>query len=461
MAIFQYADNARSTLGAALSVGGTTITLASGGGALFPLPGPGQQFALTLNDLATQALFEIVYCTARAGDVLTVIRAQEGTAALAWGIGDYCWNGPTAGQMNNLVQLPHMTDASIAPVFGNTQVQGTLGVTGPATFSSTGSFSGGVSASGAIVSNAAGANLVLQGSGGTSGTPNKTIRSVNGILDILNSANSAEIFTLSDLGDIGAIRNLTAAGTGTFAGPLTSGSVGTFYDPTGTGGVIINALGSGSATLRLNGTGAVTPVKYVRATGGQFQVVNNAFSQVIFAVDDAGNITCTGNGQIPGTLTVGTVAATDVHGATVEALNGNVTANNGRLRATLGAYGSGDPNAGVLLADFQINTNANGVWWLTPDGFIVQMGNGITSANPMVVFLPTTFPSAFLSVVACEGAVLGWGQSGFQTATVFGTQIVPNNAFQVMSARIFPPADNANIVQWQTGIAFNWIAVGY
>ena len=143
---FLFADNARSTLGASLSLGGTTITLASGGGALFPNPAPGQQFALTLNDAATQALFETVWCTARAGDVLTVIRAQEGTNALAWGIGDFCWNGPTAGQMNNMVQTPHMLDASIAPVFSNTQVQGTLSATGAATFSTTGQFGSTVTA---------------------------------------------------------------------------------------------------------------------------------------------------------------------------------------------------------------------------------------------------------------------------------------------------------------------------
>jgi hypothetical protein len=104
MPVFVFSDNARSTLGAAISAGSTTITLASGGGARFPAPAAGQQFTLTLNDLATRNLFEVCYCTARVGDVLTVVRGQEGTAALSWVIGDYAWNGPTSGTMAALVQ---------------------------------------------------------------------------------------------------------------------------------------------------------------------------------------------------------------------------------------------------------------------------------------------------------------------------------------------------------------------
>lgn len=105
MATFLFANNATSTLAAPVAPGAATITLSAGAGTLFPNPSPGQQFALTLNDAATGVLTEICYCTARAGDVLTVARAQEGTLAQSWLAGDLASNFVTAGQMAAMVQV--------------------------------------------------------------------------------------------------------------------------------------------------------------------------------------------------------------------------------------------------------------------------------------------------------------------------------------------------------------------
>jgi len=131
MALFVFSDFATTSLAAAASAGSTSLTLAPGTGALFPSPPAGQEFALVLNDLATRLKFEIVYCTARTLDVLTVVRGQEGTTAQAWSIGDLCWNGPTAGQIANAVQSPHMLDGSISPTFGNITSNGTIVGNGP------------------------------------------------------------------------------------------------------------------------------------------------------------------------------------------------------------------------------------------------------------------------------------------------------------------------------------------
>src|ERR1700721_667640 len=78
------ANNASSTLAAPISNSATSVSLAVGTGALFPNPSAGQQFPLTFNDAATGLLTEIVYCTSRTGDTLTIVRAQEGTTAQAW-----------------------------------------------------------------------------------------------------------------------------------------------------------------------------------------------------------------------------------------------------------------------------------------------------------------------------------------------------------------------------------------
>lgn len=424
---FLFADNARSTLGASLSIGGTTITLASGGGALFPNPGPGQQFALTLNDAATQALFETVWCTSRAGDVLTVIRAQEGTNALAWGVGDFVWNGPTAGQMNNMVQTPHMLDASITPVFGNTQVQGTFSATGVATFGSTGSFASSVSSvdgsaaasGGAIISGsgANGARIRLQGTAGTTGTPNKTIRAINGILDVQNSGGTATIFSLSDLGDVGAIRSVSASGSGSFGGPVSSASSGTFTDPSG-GGVVVNPGPSG-ANIKLVGTGT-TPNKWIRSLGGLLQVVNSGYTNVIAALDDVGNFTAAAGLNGTGLAVTGNAAVGgSVSGASVQSTNGNVTANGGRLIAALGARGSGNTNAACLLGDFPASIGGTGFQFL-PNGLIIQWGIQSLNGNPGVGNnFPVTFPNACLTVVCTEGAAQGaWFNASNPSPTI-------------------------------------------
>jgi len=99
-----FANNANSTLAGALTNTTTTINLQAGTGVLFPNPTGGQAFKLTLLDAATKTLTEIVLCTARSTDTLTVVRAQEGTTGLAWNAGDLIANDLTAGTMQALAQ---------------------------------------------------------------------------------------------------------------------------------------------------------------------------------------------------------------------------------------------------------------------------------------------------------------------------------------------------------------------
>ena len=76
----------------------TSINLQAGAGVLFPVPVSGTSyFTATLVDAATGLVKEIVWCTAVNGDTVTVVRAQEGTAALSWKAGDTFANLITAG----------------------------------------------------------------------------------------------------------------------------------------------------------------------------------------------------------------------------------------------------------------------------------------------------------------------------------------------------------------------------
>ena len=111
MPAFVYANNVSTTLANPLSAGGTTITLASS--VNLPALAAGQTLALTLNDAATQTIFEIVYVTAISGANLTVTRAQEGTAAQTWLVGDYAFAAATAGVLANF--LPTTAGSAVPP----------------------------------------------------------------------------------------------------------------------------------------------------------------------------------------------------------------------------------------------------------------------------------------------------------------------------------------------------------
>lgn len=101
---FLFANNAQSTLAASISAGATTVTLAAGTGTLFPSPGAGQQFALTFISAITGIPGEIVYCTARSADTLTIMRGQEGTTAQSWNVNDLAANFITSGQAAQFLQ---------------------------------------------------------------------------------------------------------------------------------------------------------------------------------------------------------------------------------------------------------------------------------------------------------------------------------------------------------------------
>lgn len=104
MTTFIFVNNVNTTLAGAVSTSATTITLASTANLPTSIPS-GSSLAITLNDAATRGNYEIVYATAITGSTLTVVRAQEGTSALAWLVGDYAFSGPTEGQQANFGQL--------------------------------------------------------------------------------------------------------------------------------------------------------------------------------------------------------------------------------------------------------------------------------------------------------------------------------------------------------------------
>ena len=98
-----FKNNASALLAASLTTTDTTIVLSAGLGNSFPAPSGSNYFYGTLfDDLGN---YEIVKCTARTTDTLTVVRAQDGTNPLEFTAGDGFALRPVAAVLNNFAQL--------------------------------------------------------------------------------------------------------------------------------------------------------------------------------------------------------------------------------------------------------------------------------------------------------------------------------------------------------------------
>jgi len=97
----KFANSAFATLAAGITNSATSITLTTGQGARFPSLGAGDYFYATLIDASNN--LEIVKCTARSTDVLTVVRAQEGTTARAFSTADRIELRVTAAGLVDLI----------------------------------------------------------------------------------------------------------------------------------------------------------------------------------------------------------------------------------------------------------------------------------------------------------------------------------------------------------------------
>ena len=100
-----YTNNAVSSLAGPISSTVTSIVLQAGTGAEYPNPSPGQYFTITMIPASSGIPGEIMYCTARSGDTLTVLRGQEGTSPTAYAAGDNVSCQVTAGGLGTFAQV--------------------------------------------------------------------------------------------------------------------------------------------------------------------------------------------------------------------------------------------------------------------------------------------------------------------------------------------------------------------
>lgn len=130
MATILFANNASGSLAGALVPGSVSCNLQAGEGALFPSPGALEYFVMTFVDAATGLLNEIVHCTSRTGDTLTIVRAQEGTIAQNWSAGDLAANLVTAGTMDAFIQEATINPTRVVTASGVTPITNADGAVG-------------------------------------------------------------------------------------------------------------------------------------------------------------------------------------------------------------------------------------------------------------------------------------------------------------------------------------------
>lgn len=92
-------NNAVSRLAVSVSAADLQLSVSAGDGAKFPALSAGQWFPITL--IRADGVLEIIRVTGRNGDLLTIVRGQEGTAALAFSAGDRVELRATAELMNS------------------------------------------------------------------------------------------------------------------------------------------------------------------------------------------------------------------------------------------------------------------------------------------------------------------------------------------------------------------------
>jgi len=198
-----FSNNAGTGLVYPITTSATTLYVNGGSGSLFPSPTGGQYFPITL--LSQQyGYLEIVYCTARSGDVLTVVRAQEGTTAHSFATGDAVQQRITAGSLNDLRGADNVTD-----LYAGTGIA-VSGNTGAITVSNTG-----------VTALNAGSGISLSGSTGTvtitAPTPssivttNYSIKEVSGKLYFYYG--TTQIASLDSSGNFTALATVKSAGT--------------------------------------------------------------------------------------------------------------------------------------------------------------------------------------------------------------------------------------------------------
>ena len=226
-----FTNNAATTLASGITNVATTLTVASGTGALFPSPTGSNYSYVTLINAAGTVL-EIVKLTARSTDTLTITRAQEGTTASAFSTGDKVELRVTAAGMTDTFNNGGVQSAtavagtgisigSVTTTGAATHTINNTGVTSVTVAAGTGMSGGGtVTTTGTVTLNNAGVTSLTAGTG-------ISVSASTGGVTITNTSSASGTVTSVATGNGLSGGTITSSGTLTVACP-SAGSVGSY-----------------------------------------------------------------------------------------------------------------------------------------------------------------------------------------------------------------------------------------
>ena len=233
-----FTNNAKSTLASSITDVATSLSVAAGHGARFPSPSGGDWFLATLVD--TSGNVEIVKVTARTVDSFdTIVRAQEGTTAIAFASASKCELRVTKGTMERIPQTAGLTSTRVpyADASGNLVDAANL------TFDGTDLTIGGLTASLPVFTNGS-KKLVSNAMTGTGSVVMSASPTLTGTVNMAAAA-------LSGNGTVGgslAVSGIVGIGiAGATSNALTIGETGTLAGSTHQG-IEANLTGTSAAT---------------------------------------------------------------------------------------------------------------------------------------------------------------------------------------------------------------------
>lgn len=307
---FVFANNVQTTLAAAITTSTQTVIQVTSSANIPAIPS-GYVWAVTLNDAATQTIFEIVYVTSVSGANLTVLRGQESTTARTWGVNDLVYACATAGTLQSFLSAAAPGNAvELSPVSmqsGFINISGAITAGGAGTFSggiaiggaltgaTSGSFSGDVTALDLIASkayaNTAISSLPLRFSGssttvGVGPSSGLTTQGITATVLAIGAVSSGKFIALDTNGNLAASNNLYGV-SGIFSSQVTAPQV------LQNGAQVLNTISSSTLTVTKVGSNVDIEVPssgvgrslvaFGSGTGGSITVPNDGGTYVVEA----------------------------------------------------------------------------------------------------------------------------------------------------------------------------------
>ena len=213
--VMKFTNNATSTLASSINSSVTSLSVATGQGALFPTLGGGDYFYCTLANVA--GTVEIIKVTARTSDTFTIVRGQDGTTGASWTAGDKVELRLVAASLNDVPKLDEANTFTGANAYGTPASITLTNATGLPVGSGVSGLGTGVATALGNTANATGGVVTVDGSATLT---NKTLTNptvTNYVESVVSIGNSGTTQTLSLTN--GTVQTITMTGNCTFTMP--------------------------------------------------------------------------------------------------------------------------------------------------------------------------------------------------------------------------------------------------